>query len=583
MADTAKASSEPIPKWRREAAEHVNNALLVAQLDCCQAMPFGPKLARFYAVAEGLSDEAQAYLGLIDRYFLLVYLLRRIDLAQHGSKGSRWLYERCREVEAEPDDHLDLWAREHYKSSIITFGGIVQEILRDAELTIGIFSFNNKEARKPLRQVKTEFEENEKLKRLYWRVLWENPKKQAPKWSENDGLIVKRKSNPKEPTLGAYGLVDGMPTGSHFGLRVYDDVVTLESVSGPEMVKKVTTARELSDNLGKRGGREWNIGTRYHFGDTYGIFLGREVFKARIYPATDNGTLEGEPVFLTPEEWASKKRKQPSTVAAQMLQNPLAGTELLFDPLWFRGYFCRPYTVNVYILCDPSKGSPNRRSDRTAMAVIAVDANGNKYLVDGFCHRMNLTERWMSLKLLYRKWKAVGGVATVQVGYEQYGMLTDIEHFEHMMKLEKKFFIIKEVSWTRDHGEAKTDRMERLAPDFEESRFFMPAVVRSNGVDCLWGVEESKMVYRPMKGRPTEWAQMEAAQQKFRNIGPIVRKDENNQVYDLTMLFHEELLFAPFAPHEDFTDAASRVYDMDPTPPVVVDLSTFDPPVHVDT
>jgi hypothetical protein len=205
----------------------------------------------------GRDNEAARRLCWADRFFLLIAILKR------GDAFRPWIYGRCREVEASPDDHLDLWAREHYKSTIITFAGIIQEVLRDPEITVAIFSHTKPIAKAFLRQIQREFEANLDLKTLFPDILWSNPEKEARQWSLDGGITVKRKSNPKEATIEAHGLVDGQPTSRHFRLRVYNDVVVPESVYTPEQIERTTEAWSLSDNLGMEGGRRWHEGTRY--------------------------------------------------------------------------------------------------------------------------------------------------------------------------------------------------------------------------------------------------------------------------------------------------------------------------------
>ena len=101
-----------------------------------------------------------------------------------------WIYDRCREVEANPNGYLDLWSREHYKSSVITFALNIQEILNNPEVTIGIFSHTRPIAKAFLSQIKREFESNTFLQGLFPDILYENPYKDSPKWSLDDGIIV---------------------------------------------------------------------------------------------------------------------------------------------------------------------------------------------------------------------------------------------------------------------------------------------------------------------------------------------------------------------------------------------------------
>lgn len=247
--------------------------------------------------------EVYRRLATSDLFFLLVYVLGRTDIGKED-----FLYARCREVQNSPNNHIDLWAREHYKSTIITYGYTIFELMQNPELTFGIFSHTKSLAENFLKQIKREFEDNQLLKDLFPDVLWENPQKQAPTWNVSDGIILKRKSNPKECSIEAHGLVEGQPTGKHFNRLIYDDVVTLASVATPDQIEKTTTAYRISLNLGAHGGKKRIIGTRYHFNDTYdAIMKSEKSLVPRIYPATVNGKIDGDPIFLTREQLDEKR------------------------------------------------------------------------------------------------------------------------------------------------------------------------------------------------------------------------------------------------------------------------------------
>jgi hypothetical protein len=516
-----------------------------------------------------------------DRYYLLVKGLRRVD-ALHP-----WIYARCREVERNPDNHLDLWAREHYKSTIITFAGVIQEILRDPEITVCIFSHTKGIARKFFRQIKMELESNEVLQKAFPDILWANPEKQAQRWSEETGLVVNRKTNPKESTLEAWGLVDGQPTSAHYALRVYDDVVAPESVTTPDQVAKTTSSWELSDNLGMVGGRKWHVGTRYSFADTYQAILERKALTARIRPATEDGRPDGKPVLLTPEQWAEKKLIQgPATIACQMLQNPLAGQQAMFNSMDLMKWEVRPATLNVYILVDPAR-SMKKGSANTAVAVIGIDSGRNKYLLDGFNHRMDLKRRWEAVRELRRKWIQQPGVQGVYVGYEAYGAQADLDYFQEQMVITNNSFPIEELKWPRDSEPSKDDRVQRLGPDFRAHKFYLPALILQSGKACFWDLKTGtagglELHYQEMTQPTALMHRVTKEGSPSRVAKPIRQADSEGNLYDLSRHFIEQVMLYPFAPLKDLVDAASRIYDMQPVPPILVDEADTLPEVFAD-
>lgn len=519
---------------------------------------FQDALLPLWKEEENQGREAIRNLIKVDRYYLLVQILD----CKHALHP--WVFERCKEVEESPDGYIDIWAREHFKSTIITYAGIIQENLKDPELTVGIFSHVASIAKDFLGQIKREYESNQKLRTLFPDILWEDPWHQAPSWSLDRGITLIREGNPRECSVEASGLVDGQPTGKHYGLQVFDDVVTDKSVYTPEQIEKTSKAFSLADNLGKIGGRKWICGTRYHYADTYNDIITRGAAKTRIYPATDTGEPDGEPVLFPNSYWERKKIDQdPATLACQMLCNPLAGKQRMFDLDDLREYDVRPSTMNVYLIVDPAR-SMKKDSANTAMVVIGIDANSNKYFLDGVCHKMTLSDRWKWLRDLRYKWLNEEGVVSLSVGYEAYGAQADMDYFLERMSIEKDMngrlltFDITELRWPRDGEPSKRDRIQRLVPDIQSQRFSGP-----------FFTSDDRLTKRQRR-------MLEEGQEHMISC-PIKRIDENDEVYEVWTKFKAELEFFPYGAKKDLIDATSRIYDMEPTAPTHVDDSDLEP------
>lgn len=147
-----------------------------------------------------------------------------------------------------------------HNSSIISFGLTLQNILQDPEVTIGLFSFTRPMAKAFLRTLMREIESNHALHAAFPDIFHGTDIRQYAKFSEDDGVLVKRKSNPAEATIEAFGL-EALPVGRHFKVLIYDDVVVPSSVTTPEQVAKTLELLQHSYNLGTAGGVRRMIGT----------------------------------------------------------------------------------------------------------------------------------------------------------------------------------------------------------------------------------------------------------------------------------------------------------------------------------
>lgn len=439
-----------------------------------------------------------------DLFYLAVYVLKREDL------NCDWMYARIREIEAEPNGYIDIWAREHGKSSVITFLKSIDDIIKNPNVTIGIFSFTRPLAKNFLRQIKLELEENALLHELWPDIFWKNPAKQSPKWSEDEGLLVRREANKRQMTVEAYGLTDSQPTGPHFDIRVYDDVVTQASVNTPEMMFKTTNSYELSQFLGEKDGVQRYAGTFYHHADTSNQIIDRGVLKPRIYPATVDGTADGELVFLSQKRYNELRASMTEyNFNAQLLCNPSADSIRGFDKAWLNYWPAHHFNnLNLYLLCDPAS-SQKKDSDYSVFMVVGVGPDENYYVVTMVRDRLSLTQKADTLFALYRQYKPK------IVGYEKYGMQSDIEHYKERMNRENFRFHITELGGKTK----KEDRIGRLEPLFKQGKIYLPET--------------------------------------------CVRVNHEGKAEDLTKVFVDsEYSQFPFPRHDDMLDCLARIFDI---------------------
>jgi len=419
----------------------------------------------------------ERWLARNDLFYLLTVVCKRSDIDRD------WLFDRCREVQMDPNGHLDLWSREHYKSSIISFGLSVQDILAShgenpearyggREVTIGIFSYTQKLAMDFLDQIKQEFENNDWLKEFFPDVLWAKPERQAPSWSKINGITVKRVSNPRECTVEAWGLVDNMPTGKHFFIVLYDDVVVKESIS-PTQLPKTNDAWELSLNLGAAGGWTRYAGTKYSKYDTYHIILEREAAAPRIHPCVTetverNGIKEPVPetaVLMEPDQIKKKRREMgPYTFGAQMLLDPSADRLQGFRDEWIMYWDAvNRRGLNIIIVCDPANAK-RPESDFTVFWVVGLGADGNWYVLHMVRDKMNLPERISTAIRLHQEYKPM------KFGWEEYGLTCDVQALEEKQKDINYRFQVTSLGGQM----AKDDRIRMLIPLFENGQIYLP-------------------------------------------------------------------------------------------------------------
>jgi hypothetical protein len=340
--------------------------------------------------AQSLAVEIHArWMCKTDLYFLGAEMLgqknakNRMGLSTHDDKFHGWLAK----ILDQDKDILVMVPRRSMKTTWVKIR-IVQLILRNPKLRIGLFSAAGRLVAAELDAIKRYFE-SVKLQGLFPDVIPPRGKKNRGWYRDTaDQLML---ANPKdhdrevqENQVEVYGAGASI-TGKHFDYHFYDDIEDKDDITTIAQLEKLREWYSYAQAILDIGGQECMTGTPYHYADLYA-----QIQEEKIY---DNvyirGAMEnGEPIYkvFTKKYLAREKKRMGDYIfAAQMMCNPLAREDQLFPPPQ-PTYEKLPGGKDTYVwymTVDPA-ATTRTYSDETAFCIAAVNQHGWLFIEECF-------------------------------------------------------------------------------------------------------------------------------------------------------------------------------------------------------
>ncbi len=276
----------------------------------------------------------------------------------------------------------------HGKSETVTVRYAAWRLERDPKLNIIIGSYNQKLANRFSRRIRAIIEE---------RLPLAKDKRSADEWETEARGGVK-----------AVGVGAGI-TGFGGSLVIIDDPVKNRAQAESRTIRD-NAWDWFNDDIYTRlepGAAIILIQTRWHEDDLAGRLLKRSADGGEVWEKVDLPALaeDGDPLgreigtALWPERYSAEDlaaiRRQQGTYSFSALyqQQPVPSDGGLFKREWFRHIVPAAPKGLVWARGYDLAVSTKTTSDRTASLRCAFDRNGNLYIADGFCRRIEYPEQ----------------------------------------------------------------------------------------------------------------------------------------------------------------------------------------------
>jgi hypothetical protein len=454
-----------------------------------------------------------------------------------------FVLNRCSEVQerlnnlysnnpAEPRCRLEVWARGHFKTSILTIAATIQYHLRYPEQCTCIFSFKKPIAEGFVASIKS-ICEMEIMVKCFPDVLFEDPYRQSSSWSNQNGINFKRQNTSrKECTIESSGL-ESMEQGNHFERQVFDDIETPDVVFSMDNINKCFSNFEMASYMTTLQETDIQIviGTYYHHeGPLMKIRkkvdgLGNSKF---VYTKISGISDNDQSVFLTDKQMNEERLKLHFN--AQICCDPTPQFNMKLNPSFLREIKSQDVPKNLvkFLLVDPAgDASVQKSSQRDSWAIELIGVRppqfgddwgiSEVYLLDAIIEQLSEVDAVETIVNMYTK-----GGKIRSLGYEKVGGSTPIVAFHVQEALKKRNRIIKEQDHTLEYlktgGVNKKDRiLQALMFPLNNGKIFISTAVpvyardrlkaemekfpvwHDDGIDCLayiWKVIEEDWAKR---------------------------------------------------------------------------------------
>lgn len=371
--------------------------------------------------------------------------------------------------------------RGHLKTSVITKGFTIQQVLRNPNVRVLIANQVWDKAREMLYEIKQMLHDKSDLPKIFGEFV-------SDRWREDDIVVKQRTKALAAPTIGTSG-VEAELTSSHYDVIILDDLQGMQNYQTPEQREKVKRYYRSMMDLLEPGGLLIVIGTRWHLDDVYQYIIDEEheYFDITIRKVIEDGKIifpkkfnkKFDPLLKTwietqepTMDFINYLKKRPSEeFYSQYMNEPINIENQLFKKEYFKYYAQRPPRLYVGMTLDPAI-SEKQGADYFAINVSGMDENYNIYVLDILKGHWRVSEQVENIFTMYLKWRPnVVGLETVayQKALKQW--------LEAQMRERGVHFPIQEFK--RASNESKEFRIKSIEPFYREGKIFHAPWMRS--------------------------------------------------------------------------------------------------------